>query len=144
MSTAIQISEATSLALHSMVYVAASEGGLVTVKEISDAAGFSHAHLSKVLQRLVKAGLLQSLRGPKGGFVLARPAGEISLLHVYEAIEGPLETRLCIAGSKPGTCPFDRCILGELPQRLTGEFRAFLDSRKLSDYVGARRASKAI
>jgi len=134
MTTAIQISEATSLALHGMVYIAKADGVPVTVKEISQAGGFSQAHLSKVLQRLVKAGFLESSRGPKGGFFLARPAGEISLLQVYETIEGPIETQLCVNRTKPGACPFAECILSDLPQRITAEFRDFLGSKKLSDY----------
>ena len=134
MPTAIQVSEAASLALHSMVYIAGSGHDQVTVREISQIGQFSQAHLSKVLQHLVKAGFLESSRGPKGGFRLAKPAGEISLLQIYENIEGPIETQLCMNGSKQGVCPFERCILSDLPQRLTSEFRAFLDSKRLSDY----------
>ena len=52
MPTVIQISEATSIALHSIVFVARAKGANVTVKEIVSATGFSHAHSSKVLQQL--------------------------------------------------------------------------------------------
>lgn len=136
-ATAIQMSEATSLALHSMAYVAMAGGEFVTVKQIADATGFSHAHLSKVLQRLVRAGLLDSVRGPKGGFRLPRPADAISLLDVYEAMEGHLVARNCMAGAPSGKCAFASCILGDLPRRLTEDFRAFLESRALSYYIGA-------
>lgn len=138
MVTAIQMSEATSLALHSMAFVAMAGGELVTVKEIADATGFSHAHLSKVLQRLVRAGLLDSVRGPRGGFRLPRPANEITLLQVYEAMEGRLTASACVAGTPSGKCAFAACILGDFPRRLTEDFRSFLESRDLSYYIGSR------
>ncbi|OPZ64096.1 MAG: iron-responsive transcriptional regulator [Firmicutes bacterium ADurb.Bin506] len=136
--TAIQMSEATSLALHSMAFVAMAGGELVTVKQIADATGFSHAHLSKVLQRLVRAGLLDSVRGPKGGFRLPRPASQITLLQVYEAMEGRLVANACMAGVPTGKCAFASCILGDLPKRLTEDFRSFLESRDLSYYICPR------
>jgi Rrf2 family protein len=53
------------------------------------------AYLSKQLQALVRAGLLESVPGAKGGFRLARPAGQITLLDVVTAIEGPEPAFVC-------------------------------------------------
>lgn len=142
--SAIQMSDATSLALHSMVYMVQAGGELVTVKEMADAMGFSHAHLSKVLQRLVKAGLLESVRGPSGGFRLARPADQVSMLEVYEAIEGPLNACTCFVGRDLAQCPFAQCILGDLPRKLTEDFRSFLESRRLSHFVDAHQDSQEV
>lgn len=135
MSSVVQIAEATSIALHSMVFIARANGTNVTVKELVSATGFSHAHSSKVLQQLVRAGLLQSARGPKGGFRLSRPAGGIALLDVWEAMEGRLMVEMCIVNGTPDKCPFGRCILEELPGHLSEEFREYLGSRTLSDVV---------
>jgi Rrf2 family protein len=135
MPTVIQISEATSIALHSMVLIARSGGANVTVKEIVSATGFSHAHSSKVLQQLVRAGLLHSTRGPKGGFLLSRPGAGITLLAIWEAMEGPLGIDTCIVSRDPEECPFDSCILGELPRRLSEQFRGYLGSRTLASVV---------
>jgi len=135
MPTIIQISEATSIALHSMVLIARARGTNITVKEIVSATGFSHAHSSKVLQQLVRAGLLRSTRGPKGGFLLSRPAAEITLLAIWEAMEGSLDISTCIVGRNPHGCPFDGCILGELPRRLSEQFRGYLGSRTLAFVV---------
>ena len=90
MASIIQISEAASLALHSMVLLAASPERSLTVKEITGRTLVSEAHLSKVMQRLAKAGLVKSTRGPKGGFVLGDSGLSISLLSIFEAIEGPV------------------------------------------------------
>ncbi len=65
------------------------------IAELAQAVGVSQAFLTKVVQRLVLSGLMVSHRGPKGGFALSVPAGEISLLNVVEAIEGPIQLNLC-------------------------------------------------
>jgi Rrf2 family protein len=66
--------------------------------ELSDAPG---SFLSKVLQRMVCAGLISSRRGTGGGFELAFPPESISLLRVVEAIDGPIQLNLCVSGA-PG------------------------------------------
>ena len=144
-SSVIQIAEATSIALHSMVFIARANGMNVTVRELVSKIGFSHAHSSKVLQQLVRAGLLQSVRGPKGGFRLCRPAGDITLLEVWEAMEGHLAVDMCIVNGGREECPFGQCILDELPGRLSEEFREYLGSRTLAGVVNQimSRAEKA-
>lgn len=135
MPTVIQISDATSIALHSMVLIARARGANVTAKEIVSATGFSHAHSSKVLQQLVRAGLLRSTRGPRGGFLLSGPATGVTLLAIWEAMEGPLGMDECIVSANHGACPFDSCILGDLPRRLSEQFRGYLGSRTLASVV---------
>ncbi|MGI6519250.1 MAG: RrF2 family transcriptional regulator [Bacillota bacterium] len=132
MTTALQISEAASLALHSMAIVARAGVQNVTAKEISHVTGFSQAHLAKVLQRLTKAGLLKSERGPRGGFTLAKPAECITFLEIYETIEGPLSMPKCVVYSNGKQCPFEECLLGDLPERATGMFRDYLAGRTLA------------
>jgi Rrf2 family protein len=128
----IQISEGVSLALHGMGILASSETGRVTVKEIAEITQTSEAHLSKVFQRLAKGGLVLSIRGPKGGFELAKPPEEITLLDIYKAIEGELTTETCFLQS--GTpCPFGRCIFGNLVEDLTRQFLEHLEKTTLRD-----------
>ena len=81
MDTILRISDAANLAIHAMAHIARSKGNVNhSVGEIAGEQGVSVAHLSKVMQRLVKVGLLTSRRGPGGGFVLGRAADKISLL----------------------------------------------------------------
>ena len=131
MADVVAVSEMLSLALHSMVLIALKGQEYVSVKEIAAATGASEAHLAKVLQRLTKAGLLRSIRGPKGGFALTKPPEDITMLDVYEVIEGPVVERKCPTG-RP-TCPFAACILGGVPQRLNKEFTDYLASKTLGD-----------
>jgi Rrf2 family protein len=81
-----------------MAFLAARGGVRASTREIAGAMGASVAHLAKVLRSLDRAGLLRAVRGPAGGFRLARPARTITLREIYEAIEGPLKTTRCIFG----------------------------------------------
>ncbi|MCS7242501.1 MAG: Rrf2 family transcriptional regulator [Candidatus Caldatribacterium sp.] len=130
MSSFFRFSEAVSLALHSMVLLAGSSSPL-TVREMAERTQASFHHLAKVFQYLRKARLVVSTRGPKGGFVLARPPEQITLLEVYEAIEGPVPKHICFLREK--SCPFERCIFGGLLGEFALRFREYLASRTLAD-----------
>jgi Rrf2 family protein len=129
MSNILKLSEATSIALHSMMYMVQSNKWVQT-KELAEQMGFSAAHVSKVLQRLNHAGLVTSTRGPKGGSKPSRAAEDITLLEIYEAIEGPLHSTQCLL-SKP-ICDGHCCLLGGLLQDLDERVRAHLAETTLA------------
>ena len=131
MAKIVRVSEAAALALHSMVWLARSGTGHVSVSEIADRLHASRAHLSKVLQRLSKAGLVNSGRGPTGGFRLAKPGENVSLLEVYEAVEGPLGDIDCLFPSP--ICGSDRCVLGSLLGDVHREVREYLSETMISE-----------
>jgi Rrf2 family protein len=112
MTRALRVSEAASLAMHAMGLLASRSGTSLSVKTIAARFQVSEAHLSKVMQRLVKVGLVTSVRGPKGGFSLTRPSDQLTLLEVFEAIEGPMEPTTCLFGVP--LCEGDTCILGKV------------------------------
>jgi Rrf2 family protein len=87
----VKLSRASSYALHALEYMAAlGEDKPVASHHIAAARGIPEGFLLKVLKPLVSARLLQSLKGPHGGYRLARPAAKISLLEVVEAVDGPI------------------------------------------------------
>jgi Rrf2 family protein len=131
MDNVLKISEAASLALHAIVYLADNGDHMLSNKDIAAAINASESHLSKVMQRLAKAGMVNSSRGPRGGFMLARPAGEITLLQVYEAIEGPMNSSPCLLQSP--VCAGDKCLMGDVIGRLNMEVRRYLEHTRLSD-----------
>ena len=133
MARLFAISEAASLGLHAAVVLAGNDGRLVTTRELAERLEASEAHLAKVLQRLARAGLVASTRGPAGGFRLARPAGEVSLLEVYETIEGPLRPTTCLFGSP--VCGRAACIFGGFLAEFDERFRAYLRRTTLADLV---------
>ncbi len=76
------------------------------VNEISEEYKIPRSFLAKILQKLVKGKIVRSYRGVKGGFSLAKPPKEISLLDVLEAIEGKLSVNVCISDRKK--CGFSK------------------------------------
>jgi Rrf2 family protein len=72
-------------------YIAKNQGkGVVLSQSISKSYDIPLEYLLKILQQLVRANVLRSKRGPRGGFCLARPTGKISLLEIIEAVDGPM------------------------------------------------------
>ncbi|KPK80903.1 MAG: hypothetical protein AMJ81_11140 [Phycisphaerae bacterium SM23_33] len=134
MANMLRISEASSLAMHTMALLAARPERRLSAGRIARILGASQAHLAKVMQRLAKAGLVGSVRGPRGGFALARPAERIALMDVYEAIEGPMPDSRCLL-AKP-ICRGPRCILGGLLKSVNGQVRRQLESTRLSRLAG--------
>jgi len=132
MSKVITISEAASIAIHSMVLIAGAHDHL-NVTQIAERMGSSRHHVAKILQRLVKEGYLRSNRGPAGGFTLNKPAGDVSLLEIYETIEGKLSETSCPLDHP--VCPFDKCLMGNIVTKMTREFRKYMEEQKLSDYI---------
>ena len=119
-----------------MAHIARSKGNLNhSVGEIAGEQGVSVAHLSKVMQRLVKVGLLTSRRGPGGGFILGRAADKISLLEILEAMDGPMSDCKCLLGRKK--CLFGGCALGALLTHVNHQVRVFMATRNLTDLTGS-------
>jgi len=131
MTNLLRVSEAASLAMHATVLLAASPDRALTTSQIATVLGVSEAHLSKVLQRLGRAGLVRSTRGPRGGFSLTRPSDQITLLEVYEAIEGIVVPATCLFDT--AICRGDRCILGGLIAEVNDHVRDYLGRTRLSD-----------
>ena len=130
----VKLSEATSLALHSLAYIAGQNCENASVKSIAKALGASENHLHKVMQSLVKHGLVLSGRGPKGGFVLAKKPEKISLLDIYETMEGPLVKKDCPLDRS--ICPFGKdCMFCELFTDLTERFRKYFSTKTLVSYI---------
>jgi len=130
MPSVMKISEAASLALHTMALLADSPGVWISLREIAEALGVSENHLAKVLQRLVRRGLLVSTRGPRGGFRLAVEPERVTLLDVYEAIEGPYRVRGCMFAHP--RCEGE-CIVGGLIGSVNRQVKETLANASLSD-----------
>lgn len=135
-----RVSEAVALALHSAAILAESDGRLVRTKELAEALQASENHLAKVMQRLVRADIVSSTRGPSGGFRLARETDEVTLLDIYEAIEGTIEVSGCLF-DRP-VCDGRFCILGTLVQRLERETKEYLERTTLTHVVERRMGNQ--
>ena len=82
---ALRITKADDYAIRAMIHLACLPDGRVALRQqIAEAQNIPASFMAKILRRLVRASLLNSARGVNGGFALARPAAEISLLDIVE------------------------------------------------------------
>jgi len=132
MSKIFNLTEAASIALHSIVLIAQSKDGLNVIK-IAELTSSSKHHVAKVLQRLVKEDFLTSNRGPHGGFALKKKPENITLLNVYEAIEGVIQINECPLNYP--NCPFGECLIGNITSKMTLDFRDFMATRTIDKYL---------
>jgi Rrf2 family protein len=106
--------------------------GACSAKDVADAYGIPQEALAKILQRLVKAGLLQSQHGANGGYMLARAANKISAFEVIRAIDGPLFITSCI--TVRGECgQSGRCTIREPLRRVNESIEQVLRRITISE-----------
>jgi Rrf2 family protein len=87
----MKLTRAASYALHAVAHIAETKSDSPTASHIiAERHSIPERFLLKVLKPLVSAGLLISIKGPNGGYRLARPASQINMLEVIEAVEGPI------------------------------------------------------
>jgi len=88
----MRISRSTGYALLAAGYIAQNQQkeGIILSQSISKRYNIPLEYLLKILQQLVRANVLRSKRGPRGGFTLAKPAKKITMLQIIEAVEGPM------------------------------------------------------
>lgn len=99
MSSIIRVSEAVSIGVHAALCLSSEPDRYWSANEILARFHVSGAHLAKVMAALTRAGLVVSVRGPHGGARLTRPPGQVTLLAVYEAIDGPMTMDACLLAS---------------------------------------------
>jgi Rrf2 family protein len=79
--------------------------GYVTITKIEEKYGIPYSQMAKAVKELFRAGILKNRMGPHGGFKLAKPASEISMLDVIEIVDGPLD-RIVVISEKTNDEPF--------------------------------------
>ena len=91
-------------------------------RDIAERQSIPPSFVAKILTRLARQGIVQTQRGLTGGVRLNRPAGEITLLEVIEAIDGPIALNLCVRG--PDLCPLEEnCRVHPIWDVLNGDLR---------------------
>ena len=113
-----------SLALH------LDQGGPTSVRDIAERTGLPQPYLEQILLAVKGAGLVRSKRGVGGGYVLARPAEEISLADILAAVDGPLTTLM----EEHDHCE-GHCVLQEVWVGVSDEMRLYLEGYTLADLV---------
>lgn len=104
----LRVTKLTDYATVVLTVLAADPAAVHSATELAERAGLEAPTVSKLLKPLAQAGLVEGFRGANGGYRLARPADEIGLIEVVEAMEGPLGMTECSIHA--GNCGIeDRC-----------------------------------
>ena len=116
----------------------ADNGQRVPATQVAQKADIPLAFLRKIVVDLVKSGLVWAYSGPGGGLTLAQPAASINLVHILEAIEGPICLNTCLV--RPKECPHDRtCPAHNFLGRLQANIIQQLQEATLDRLVAEKR-----
>jgi Rrf2 family protein len=102
----MKITRQADYAVRCVLYLTRHEDAVSMVNDISEVMKIPRSFLAKILQKLVRAKIVKSFRGVKGGFKLARTPTEINLLEVIEAVDGPIQANRCVIDSE--SCDLNR------------------------------------
>ena len=112
--------------------------GPITIKEISERQDVSVAYLEQILNKLRKAGLITSVKGPGGGYVLSKDPDSISIGAILRELEGPVAITSCL-DPKEGCMRVEGCVTHLLWKSLGEKIGAFLDGMTLRDLLRGNR-----
>ncbi|MEU4096047.1 Rrf2 family transcriptional regulator [Streptomyces sp. NPDC026673] len=135
----MRMSKGVEWALHTLLNLHIAGGGPVGNGQLAEAHGLPSAYLNKQLQQLVRAGLLTSTPGVRGGFQLAKAIEQITLLDVVEAIEGDVrlfqctEIRCCGRIGEIAPAPTEPCPVKVAMVRAEDAWRQALAAQTLAD-----------
>ncbi|PLY02536.1 MAG: transcriptional regulator [Desulfuromonas sp.] len=108
------------------------DGNPVSIKEISKWEGISLSYLEQLFVKLRRGKIVRSIRGPGGGYVLARPAGEIRVDQIIDSVEESLVPVSCMGTDGSCSCT-NECVTQNVWQELGNRVRGFLSSITLED-----------
>lgn len=134
----MRLTRQTNYAVRIMMYCAANSDRLSRIPEIASAYGVSELFLFKILQPLVEARLVETVRGRNGGVRLARAASEITLFDVVRVTEENFAMAECFENDA-AECPLiDSCSLNAALRKALGAFFDVLESYTIEDLVKER------
>ena len=107
--------------------------GPVTLAAVSERQRISLSYLEQLFGKLRRHGLVDSVRGPGGGYNLARAAGELSVAEIITAVDEPIDATQC--GGRENCHDDRRCMTHELWASLNNHIFSFLDSVTLAELV---------
>jgi len=111
--------------------------GPVTIKEIAKRQDMSAPYLEQLLNKLRRAGLIRSRKGPGGGYILSKSPSDISVGDILSTLEGPIAITNCLdpAKEKPECSMVEKCVTRLLWQSLGEKIEKFLETISLNDLL---------
>lgn len=129
--------------LLALVEIASGEASPRSSRELSERWEIPAKFLEQLLAALKRAGIVRSVRGAHGGYVLARPASQVSILAVVEALEGPIAASMC-ARESDACAQSAHCAAGAVWGRVSDAIRDVLSSATLEDLAVDQRLLDAV
>ena len=116
-----------------------SDGSPVALADIAERQDISLSYLEQLFGKLRRGAQVKSVRGPGGGYMLARPADEMRVSDIIMAVDEPIKATRCTPGSPSGCQPDrSRCLTHDLWEELTNQIHLYLASVSLDDVVSRR------
>jgi len=115
-----------------------SSGEPVSLGDIANRQDISLAYLEQLFAKLRKGALVESVRGPGGGYKLARQAAEIRIADIVMAVDEPLKVTRCEEYSPKGCVGGTRCLTHDLWEELGRQIHVFLAAVSLADVINKR------
>jgi len=138
------LSQTAEYALRAAIRLARpGERGPVSVDVLSSELDVPRNYLSKILHALSRAGVVESVRGPGGGFRLARPPGAASLLEVVHVFDDLSSGRSCVLG-RPECSEADPCALHDRWVSVSEEVARFFRETTLADAADAEEVIRSL
>jgi len=110
--------------------------GPLTIKEIADRQGISFSYLEQILHKLGKAGVIESVRGPAGGYLLARKPAELTIGDIVRTLEGPIALSHCLEPGESGDCnQADDCVARMVWAKVGAKIEEALDGISFDDLL---------
>lgn len=129
----IRLTKQTDYGIVLLSQIATANGAQFTAPELAEDTHLPAPMVSKILKGLTRAGLLVSQRGAKGGYSLARPASDISVASIIEALEGPIAITECVEESEDGCSYEATCRVRSNWQRINQAVSGALGSITLAE-----------
>jgi Rrf2 family transcriptional regulator, iron-sulfur cluster assembly transcription factor len=133
----MKISTQSRYGLRALFDIAYHSAGLSTqVKDISARQAISPRYIEQIFQKLKKAGIIQSIRGPSGGYYLARKLNEVTVGDIVRATEGNIQLVHCAGPRKSPKTPcerMDQCVVRTVWTEASQRMMTYLDSVTLED-----------
>lgn len=117
--------------------------GPMALKAIAERQGLSEHYLEQLAAPLRKAGLIVSVRGAQGGYVLSRPANQITVGDIIRVLEGPIGFTDCATEGEPAPDCANSCVVHGVWEKVTQQIVNVIDSITLFDLAEQARAEQA-
>jgi Rrf2 family iron-sulfur cluster assembly transcriptional regulator len=135
----LKLSTKGRYAVMAMVDIAAhTEGKPVALADVAERQEISQSYLEQLFGKLRRGGLVKSVRGPGGGYLLAHAAADTRIADIIISVDESIKVTRCSPGSPGCTSKNSRCMTHDLWQELGNKIRLYLDSVSLEDVIDDR------